>query len=93
MSSSDLPLITLMELTTEVGTRSFGGELSTWSYGMLWYEAHPTASGQIGLDSGFILGRVLYSLPGSSMLPALFFRPHPLATLIGYTVPLSSPSI
>ena len=36
------PLITLMELNaTEVGTRSFGGELSSWSYGMLWYEAYP----------------------------------------------------
>jgi len=82
------PLITLMELNaTEVGTRSFGGELSSWSYGMLWYEAYPSALAKSALIPALFSGEFFILCLALSMLPALFFRPHPfLATLIGYTV-------
>jgi hypothetical protein len=82
------PLLTLVDLrATAIACQSFGGTLSTVSYGVFWYAATPTS-----LASSEQLLMVLFAgvlaqlLLVFSLLPALLFRPHPfLAVVIGYT--------
>ena len=83
------PLMTFLDLrVTIIASEWFGGYVQNWSYGLVWYHALPT-----GLPSNQLLIPVLFAgaivqiLLALSLVPALFFRPHPfLATLIGYTV-------
>lgn len=82
------PMLTLMELNaTDVGVRSFGGELKSWTYGLLWYGAYPTHLITESFIPAIFSGEFVVLCLALCMLPALLFRPHPfLATLIGYTV-------
>lgn len=82
------PFITLMELkATLVGTQSLGGELSSWAYGLLWYEAIPTKLELNAVIPALFSGEFVVICLALCMLPALAFKPHPfLSTLIGYTV-------
>ncbi|MBY0356481.1 MAG: hypothetical protein K2W82_00655 [Candidatus Obscuribacterales bacterium] len=83
------PLIVFLDLrTTIVACDWAGGSIKNWYYGVLWYEAVPQ-----NLPSSELLIPVLFAgvlvqfILAFSLLPALFFRPHPfIATLIGYSL-------
>lgn len=82
------PLFILVDLrATSICCELLGGYISSFDYGMLWYEAVPK-----GLPSEALIIPVLFSgaivqaVLALTLIPALFFRPHPfLATVIGYT--------
>src|SRR5258708_5988696 len=81
------PILTLVDLrSTLVACQMLGGYVNNWTYGLFWYSAVPEgiAPGQqflIVLFAGAIVQVVL----ALSLVPALFFRPHPfLATVLGY---------
>lgn len=81
------PMLTLVDLrSTWLASELAGGYIKSWSYGLLWYHVVP------GLNSTELLIPVLFSgalvqcILAFCLIPALFFRPHPLlATLVGYT--------
>lgn len=83
------PLLTLVDLrATMVASQWLGGYIKSWSYGLFWYTAVPA-----GLPSENLFAPVLFAgaavqfILALSLVPALFFRPHPfLATIIGYTI-------
>jgi hypothetical protein len=83
------PIMTMVDLRATMVTCSwFGGFVKDWSYGLFWYSAIPR-----GVASHEHLMLVLFAgvfvqlLLAMSLLPSLFFRPHPfLATIIGYTI-------
>lgn len=83
------PIMTMVDLrATLVTCQWFGGYVKDWSYGLFWYSAVPR-----GIVSHEHLLIVLFAgiaaqvLLAMSVLPSLFFRPHPFfATIIGYTI-------
>jgi tetratricopeptide (TPR) repeat protein len=82
------PTIVFLDLrTTSTICELLGGYVKTYTYGLLWYHLEPA-----GLHAPQLIIPVLFagsiatSVLALSLLPSLFFRPHPfLATLIGYT--------
>lgn len=83
------PALVALDLRfTQAAAQFFGGSIASWNYGLFWYSAVPQG---IGSNENLMLvlfaGALVQLLLALSLLPALFFRPHPfLSSIIGYTV-------
>lgn len=83
------PALVAIDLrATIVCAQLFGGSVKHWSYALFSYSATPE-----GISNGIPLLLVLFAgtlvqlALAISLLPSLFFRPHPfLSTVIGYTI-------
>jgi hypothetical protein len=73
---------------TLAAAQAFGGSVEQWTYGFFWYSAVP--QGVSTCDNLMLVlfaGAIVQLLLALSLIPSLFFRPHPfLATLIGYLI-------
>ncbi len=82
------PILTLVDLrSTIVATDLMGGQVQNWTFGLMWFEAHPTGLSQRLIIPAVFAGEVAQGILCLSLLATLLFRPHPfLATLIGYSI-------
>lgn len=82
------PALNLLELrSTMVTTDMFGGHVSDWTYGLMWYEAVPKDLPTHLLIPALFSGEVAQGILAIFLIVALAVRPHPfLATLIGYSI-------
>ncbi|MBX9671154.1 MAG: hypothetical protein K2X93_26435 [Candidatus Obscuribacterales bacterium] len=82
------PILTLVDLrSTIVASDLMGGQVQNWTFGLMWFEAHPTGLSQRLIIPAVFAGEVAQGILCLSLLATLLFRPHPfLATLIGYSI-------
>lgn len=83
------PLLNYLDMrATIISCELLGGYVKSWSYGLFWYNCLPSGiSNQTALAIVLFAGLAVQLALAISLLPALFFRPHPfLATIVGYWV-------
>lgn len=83
-----MPFVVWIDLrSTLVASDYFGGWVKDWTYGILWFSAEPqNLSHSDLLLPTLFFGVAVQLLLLISVLPALFFRPHPfLASIVSYS--------